>query len=126
MSRYLPDGVIHVKDLNLWAHVGVLDEERLLGQAFSLDFSLWIDLDYASKNDDLSSTADYSIAIRKIQKLSFELNCFTIEHFSERIIICLEELYGPVPMQVSLRKCNAPVSGFTGIVEVQRQRNWPT
>ena len=35
---------IHVRDLMLWAHVGVLEHERRDGQWFSLDITLWQDL----------------------------------------------------------------------------------
>ena len=51
MNDRLPSGVIHVDDLNLWAHVGVLNEERLMGQSFLLDFSLWLDIDRAAVKD---------------------------------------------------------------------------
>ena len=122
MNTSLPSGVIHVRDVYLWAHVGVLEKERLLGQKFSLDFSVWVDLNKAAANDELSSTADYSIGIKKIQELSFRVNCQTLEHFSDQILDCLETLYGCVPMKVNLRKCAAPIAGFSGIVEIQRQR----
>ena len=113
---------IHVSEINLWSHVGLLERERLLGQAFSLDFSLWLQLDSAAKNDDIDHTADYSIAIKKIQQLSFEINCLTIEHYSDRILDLLEDLYGAVPMRVCLCKCNPPVDGFSGTVSVERRR----
>ncbi len=122
----LPDGAVHVNDLRLWAHVGVLDHERLEGQWFSVDFSLWLDLSAAACADDLSASADYSLAIKAFQRCAFELNCLTIEHFSERLLVVLEELYGSVPMRVLLRKCSAPVPGFVGSVAVERCRHWPT
>ena len=122
MSHYQPLGAIHVKDVYLWAHVGVLEHERLLGQAFSLDFSIWLDLDKVAKNDDISFTADYSLAIKEIQQIAAQLNCSTIEHFAEVILDCLEGLYGSEPMKVFITKCSAPVSGFTGSVGVERQR----
>ena len=62
-------GVINVQNVNLWAHVGVLDQERKLGQSFLLDFTIWIDVDQAAIEDDLSKTVDYSLAIKNIQKL---------------------------------------------------------
>ena len=83
-------GGIHVTGISLWSHVGVVSQERLHGQAFLLDFSVWLDLDLASKNDDLNATADYSIAIKRIYKLSFEINCLTIEHYSEKILDLLQ------------------------------------
>ena len=114
---------IHVKSLNLWSHVGVLDHERLLGQSFLFDFTVWIDLESAAVNDDLSKTADYSLAIKSIQQLSMEINCLTIEHFSERILEKFEALYGDVPIQITLEKCSPPIDGFNGSVSITRSRN---
>ena len=34
---------LKIKDIKLWARVGVLEEERELGQLFSLDLFLWAD-----------------------------------------------------------------------------------
>ena len=115
-------GAIHVKDVHLWAHVGVLEQERRLGQLFVLDFSIWLDLDEAAGNDDLSSTADYSLAILELQKLAFNLNCITIEFFSDQILDCLERLYGASPMQILLCKRHAPIPGFKGRVAIERRR----
>ena len=81
MSNCLPSGAIHVQGIHLWAHVGVLRSERLTGQLFSLDFSLWLDIDVASAEDDLAQTADYSLAISEIQQLSFHQ------------LICLGQFY---------------------------------
>ena len=114
---------IHVQSLNLWSHVGVLDHERLLGQPFLLDFTVWIDLESAALNDDLSKTADYSLAIKSIQQLSMEINCLTIEHFSERILEKFKALYGDVPIQITLEKCSPPIDGFNGSVSITRSRN---
>ena len=114
---------IHVQSLNLWSHVGVLDHERLLGQSFLLDFTVWIDLESAALNDDLSKTADYSLAIKSIQQLSMEINCLTIEHFSEVILEKIEALYGDVPIKICLKKCNPPIDGFSGSVSITRSRN---
>ena len=122
MTNHLPSGVIHVKDLYLWSHVGVLEQERKHGQEFLLDFSLWLNMEYASKRDNISSTADYSLGIRQLQHLALQLNCNTIEHFSELILDRLESIYGRIPMQVFLRKCSAPIPGFDGIVGVERSR----
>tara|TARA_Y100001968_G_scaffold253900_1_gene239648 strand:+ start:114 stop:500 length:387 start_codon:yes stop_codon:yes gene_type:complete len=123
MSNNLSLGVIHVKDVNLWAHVGVLEKERLYGQSFLVDFSLWLDVSDAARHDDLSFTSDYSVAIKGLQKLAFEINCHTIETFSECILDCLEDLFGNVQMKIFLRKCNPPIEGFNGSVGIERTRN---
>ena len=122
MNECLHSGAIHVHDMRLWAHVGVLDSERQNGQWFSLDFTLWLDLEKSSKEDDLSDSVDYSLAIKGIQQLAVDLECLTIEHFSEKILDLLETLYGSLKMRVILRKVHAPVTGFTGTVAVERCR----
>ena len=114
---------IVVRDLRLWAHVGVLEQERLHGQWFELDFSLGFDLSAAAAADALASSLDYSRAICALQRLATDVRCQTLEHFAACILDCLEQLYGPVPTWVELRKCQAPVPGFTGVVAVQRRRH---
>ena len=114
---------IHVRDLMLWAHVGVLEHERRDGQWFSLDITLWQDLGAAAADDDLAASLDYSKAITALQALARGLVCQTIEHFSDRVLDQLEQLYGPVPVRLELRKCAAPVPGFSGVVAVERRRH---
>ena len=114
---------ILVRGLRLWAHVGVQEPERQLGQWFELDFELAWDLAAAAAGDDLGSTLDYSLAITALQRQAGEIRCLTLEHWSECILDLLEDLYGPVQMALELRKCAAPVPGFGGAVAVRRQRH---
>ena len=113
---------IHIRDLELWAHVGVLEQERRDGQWFRLDIKFELDLSSAAVADDLSASLDYSLAIQALQMLGREICCLTIEHFSEQVLDRLQELYGPVPIWLRLTKCAAPVPGFRGLVAVERSR----
>ena len=115
---------IHVTDLRVWAHVGVLDHERREGQWFCLDLTLRLDLSEAARSDDLAATADYSLAVQAVQELARRLNCQTIEHFSDCVLDRLESIYGAIGMRVLLRKCAAPIPGFAGTVAVERHRHW--
>jgi len=124
MSQFHNLSAIHIKDINLWAHVGVLESERIHGQSFLLDFSFWLDLDESSKLDQLDKSIDYSEAIKAVNKLSFGIKCLTIEYFSDQILNLLESLYGKVPMNIRLKKCFPPIHGFTGSVLIEKQRNY--
>ena len=124
MSQYNNLSAIHIKDINLWAHVGVLESERINGQSFLLDISFWLDLDEASKLDQLDKSIDYSDATKAVQKLSFEIKCLTIEYFSDQILNLIESLYGPVPINILLKKCDPPIQGFTGSVLIEKKRNF--
>ena len=46
MSQLHNLSAIHIKDINLWAHVGVLESERIHGQRFLLDLSFWLELSF--------------------------------------------------------------------------------
>ena len=115
--------VIQVRDLRLWAHVGVLDFERREGQWFELDLELSVDLSAAGRSDDLGDTLDYSKLITSLLAQARNLRCQTLEHYSERILDLIEELSGPLPTRLELRKCQAPVAGFDGVVAVRRWRH---
>ena len=120
-----PSDCVVVRGLSLWAHVGVLEHERTLGQWFELDFSLGCNLAGAAAADALDQSLDYSLAIQALQRQACTIRCLTLEHWSDQIFALLEDLYGPVPIRLELRKCQAPVPGFCGIVAVQRSRRWP-
>ena len=124
MSQFNNLSVIHIKAINLWAHVGVLESERIHGQRFLLDISFWLDLDESSKLDQLDKSIDYSEAIKAVKKLSFEIKCLTIEYFSDQILNLLEYLYGSVPIHILLTKCSPPIDGFTGNVLIEKKRNF--
>jgi dihydroneopterin aldolase len=113
---------ILVRNLALWAHVGVLAEERQIGQWFDLDLWIQFDLEAAGRSDCLAESIDYAKLVAAIRALAADLCCHTLEHFSERILDCLCECCGPVPMGLELRKRAAPIPGFEGSVAVQRQR----
>jgi dihydroneopterin aldolase len=119
-----------VRGLRLWAHVGVLEFERAEGQWFELDLELAVDLIAAGRSDALASTLDYSRVITALQRQARSLRCQTLEHYAERILDQLdacaaEQLGAPLPVRLELRKDQAPVPGFTGVVAVRRSRHWP-
>ena len=116
---------ILVRGLRLWAHVGVLEHERQRGQWFELELELAADLGAAGRSDALADTLDYSRLITALQHQASSTCCQTLEHYSERMLDLAETLYGPVPIRLELRKCAAPVPGFTGMVAVRRSRHWP-
>lgn len=121
-----PADRVLVRGLRLWAHVGVLEHERRTGQWFELDFSLGCNLSAAAAADALEHSLDYSLAIQALQRQARTIRCLTLEHWSDQILSLLEQLYGCVPIWLELRKCQAPVPGFCGIVAVQRSRRWPS
>lgn len=127
-----PSDRILVRQLRLWAHVGVLDVERERGQWFELDLDLALDLATSGCSDQVTDTLDYAVVITALQRQARKICCRTLEHYAEEILDlverCVADQLGPnvrLPALLELRKCAAPVSGFTGRVAVLRARSWP-
>ena len=70
---------LKIENIKLWARVGVLDEERQLGQYFSLDIFLWTDYEKCTANDDIKKTVDYSKLVQILKDQTKKICCFTIE-----------------------------------------------
>ena len=109
---------LKIEKIELWARVGVLEQERKLGQLFNLDIFLWSDFDECSKNDDIKSTLDYSLIIREVKSHSKNFSCFTIEKYSEEIINLIKRMFNPDRIKIILTKCKPPIDGFKGKVSI--------
>ena len=109
---------IKIENIELWARVGVLDQERKLGQLFNLDILLWSDFDECSESDDIKATLDYSLIIQKVKSHSKNFSCFTIEKYSEEIIKIIQSGFDPDRIKIILTKLNPPIDGFNGKVSI--------
>ncbi len=111
---------LKIENIKLWARVGVLDEERNLGQLFSLDVLLWTDFENCTVNDDLNKTVDYSKLVEILKDQSKKTYCFTIEKYSNEILEILDKEFKLSKIKIILTKCNPPIIGFDGKVSIVR------
>jgi dihydroneopterin aldolase len=58
---------IHLREIRSYGYTGFLAEEKVLGQWFSVDLILEIDLQSAGQTDDLRDTLDYRAAIETVK-----------------------------------------------------------
>ena len=111
---------LKIKDIKLWARVGVLEQERDLGQLFSLDVFLWSDFENCTKNDDIKSTVDYSKLVEILKNQSKKICCLTIEKYSNEILKIIDEEFQLSRIKIILTKCKPPITGFDGEVSIVR------
>ena len=105
---------LKIKDIKLWARVGVLEQERDLGQLFSLDVFLWADFENCTQNDDIKSTVDYSKLVEILKYQSNKISCFTIEKYSNEILKIIDDEFQISRIKIILTKCKPPITGFDG------------
>ena len=111
---------LKIQNIKLWARVGVLNEERELGQLFSLDIFLWSDFEKCTLTDDIKKTIDYSKLVRILKDQSKKVYCFTIEKYSNAILEIIDQEFKFSKVKIILTKCNPPITGFDGKVSIVR------
>ena len=111
---------LKIENIKLWARVGVLDEERKLGQLFSLDLFLWTDFEKCTISDDIKKTVDYSKLVQILKDQSKKICCFTIEKYSNSILKMIDQEFKLSRIKIILTKCNPPITGFDGKVSIVR------
>jgi len=111
---------LKIENIKLWARVGVLDEERQLGQLFSLDIFLWTDFEKCTANDDIRKTVDYSKLVQILKEQSKKIYCFTIEKYSNAILEIIDQEFKLAKIKIILTKCSPPIKGFDGRVSIVR------
>ena len=111
---------LKIENIKLWARVGVLNEERELGQLFILDIFLWTDFEKCTVNDDIKKTVDYSKLVHILKDQSKKIYCFTIEKYSNAILEIIDQEFKLSKIKIILTKCNAPITGFDGKVSIVR------
>ena len=114
------ESFLKIENIKLWARVGVLDEERKLGQFFSLDIFLWTDFENCTVNDDIKKTVDYSKLVQILKDQSKKIYCFTIEKYSNAILEIIDKEFNLSKIKIILTKCNPPITGFDGKVSIVR------
>tara|TARA_B100001109_G_scaffold39752_1_gene31313 strand:+ start:185 stop:547 length:363 start_codon:yes stop_codon:yes gene_type:complete len=111
---------LKIENLKLWSRVGVLDEERNLGQLFSVDIFLWTDFEKCTESDDIKKTVDYSKLVEILKDQSKKIYCFTIEKYSKEIAEIIDAEFKLSKIKIILTKCNPPIIGFDGKVSIVR------
>ena len=111
---------LKIENIKLWARVGVLDEERELGQLFILDIFLWTNFENCTVNDDIEKTIDYSKLVQILKDQSKKIYCFTIEKYSNEILEIIDQEFKLSKVKIILTKCNPPITGFDGKVSIVR------
>lgn len=110
-SRIL-ETVVEIRGLMLLGVHGVLDEERERPQPFEIDLDLVVERGHgrrATSIDDLSTTADYAVAVERVRSVveneSFEL----LESLASRVAEVLVEDPKVSSASVVVRKLRPPL-----------------
>ena len=101
---------IKVTGLELWAHHGVLEQERVVGNRFVVDVSVDADLSWAMESDSVADTINYAVIV-DIVKREMSIPSDLLENVVWRI---RQALLSEFPMviggRVRVTKLTPPIS----------------
>jgi len=115
------EDVIIIKDLEVWCHVGVTNEERSQRQKLLVTMEMTRDLSMAARTDQLVHSVDYQRVCEKVKQQVLEKSWRLIEAMAGDIIQCLHSNFRFSNVSVEIRKFALPDTAYVAI-HLARQR----
>ncbi len=124
-SRRITGDRITLTGLRVHGHHGVHEHERVDGQEFVVDATVWLDLGSAAVTDQLSATLDYGALAQRAARIVGGQPCNLIETVAARIATDVLADQRVQAVEVTVHKPHAPIPlPFTDIsVTTHRYRN---
>jgi FolB domain-containing protein len=113
--------LIVIKDLEVFYHVGVPDEERSAPQRLLLTIELELNFDAAAKKDDLSATIDYHAVAQRLLRFGEGREWKLIESLAVEVAETILREFGAAAIEVEVKKFILPQTAYVS-VRVARRR----
>ena len=113
---------LRLAGIQAYGHLGVTAKERELGQRVEVDVELAYAPTARRKPDSLAEYIDYEEVGRMVRSQIEMSRCKLIETLAEELALLLLEEFETPQVRVRLRKLHVPVSGFTGVPEIEIER----
>lgn len=106
-----------------YGHLGVTAKERDLGQRVEVDIELAYPILRTRRPDSVEACIDYEEVGRTVRTQIERSRCKLIETLAEELALLLLAEFDTPRVRVRLRKLHIPVSGFSGIPEIEVERS---
>lgn len=107
--------LIVIKDLEVWCHVGVTNEERAQRQKVHVTLEMTRDLSMAARTDQIVHTIDYQKVCEKVKQLVLEKSWRLIEAMAGDIIQSIHSNYRLGAVSVEIRKFILPDTAYVAV-----------
>ena len=100
---------IELKNMNFHAFHGVMEQERKVGNSYTIDLKLFLDLSDAMRSDELNDTVSYADVWEAVRK-EMDIPSSLLEHVAGRIISVLKNNFPRIrSVEIRLAKKNPPM-----------------
>ena len=114
---------IRLKDIQIYAYHGALEEERRLGQLFELDCEVTGDFGRGGSGDDLHWTVDYTLLYQEVSSVFLAKSYQLLETCGAELAMAVLAKFSSVDeVVIRVRKPHVTMGGVIGGVEVEIAR----
>lgn len=104
-------GIISLEQIEFFAYHGVSDEERKIGNRYTIDISVEVDFSPAATEDSIKHTLNYEL-LYKLVKTEMEKPTKLLENLAYRIVDQVLENFTTVQWcEIRVAKSNPPIGG---------------
>jgi dihydroneopterin aldolase len=114
---------LRLQGVEAYGHLGVTAKERDLGQRVEVDLELAYPVPRTRRPDSIDACIDYEEVGRMVRTQIERSRCKLIETLAEELALLLLEEFDTPRVRVRLRKLHIPVSGFSGVPEIEVERS---
>ncbi|GBG97064.1 dihydroneopterin aldolase [Lactococcus termiticola] len=110
---------IKINKMQFFGHIGVLPEEKVLGQKLEVDLIVETNFNFSGK-DQLDETLSYVAFYEELEKLVAQSRVDLIETLAYQMIDRIKALDNRIgAVEVHLRKLAVPIDGIFDHVEIE-------
>lgn len=113
---------VHIAGLEIWAHVGVPDEERSAAQRLSFNLTFWPARPFTELDDEIGRAVDYANVCNEVKRFVEPRRDKLIETLAVAVAEHLLEGFEIRKITVELRKYILPETEFVSVT-VTRERS---
>ncbi|MDJ0725467.1 MAG: dihydroneopterin aldolase [Prochloraceae cyanobacterium] len=113
---------IEINQIRCYGYTGFLPEEKVLGQWFEVNLTLWLDLKPASQSDRIEDTLDYRSAIAIVKEKIADSKYDLVERLTGAIAEEILKLDLVEKVRVKLSKPAPPIPDFAGQITIDITR----
>ncbi|HEY2614433.1 MAG TPA: dihydroneopterin aldolase [Chthoniobacterales bacterium] len=95
---------IHIEQLEVFAHIGVPDEERSTAQRLTFNITVWPARDFAELHDEIARTVNYAAVCTEAKKFVQARSDRLIETCANALALHLLEVFEIQKIAIELRK----------------------
>jgi len=116
MSEPLERDRIEICELELFARIGVPDDERAEPQRLTISITLWPLKNFGELDEQLARTVDYAVVCRDVKELVSRTEYKLIETLADNLAAHLLAAYPIARVQLELRKFILPDVKHVGVL----------